>query len=94
MLVGVGEGVGVRVEVEVAVAVGVEVGGWGVGGSVGGSAKKDNPVSESSRQADRVIARLNKIRPKYRHIGGYYAIGLTKSKTVMNSPEILALSET
>jgi hypothetical protein len=91
--VGVGEGVGVRVEVGVAVAVGVEVGGSGVGVSVGGSAKKDNPLSASSWQADKIMARSNKIKLKYRHIGGYYAIGLTKRKTATNSPEILALSE-
>ena len=95
MSVGVGEGVGVRVEVgvAVAVAVGVEVGGIGVGVSVGGSAKKDNPLSASSWQADKVMARSHKIRLKYRHIGGYYAIGLTKRKTATDSLEILALSE-
>jgi hypothetical protein len=74
--VGVAEGVGVRVEVgvEVEVGVAVEVGG-GVGVSVGREDKSGKPFSASSWQAARLITRSNKMRIRYRHIGGYYAMG-------------------
>jgi hypothetical protein len=67
---------GVKVAVGVSVAVGraVEV-------SVGRADKKDIPLWESSWQPEKlIIIRGNKMKPKYRHIRGYYAIGQAKSK--------------